>query len=128
MQTGRPLSQLRQELLERYQPPREDLASFLSDYPLTKGTVYTLRRKCGKPTCRCAGGERHETVVLTANVGGKTQLWTIAKDRLDEIRERTEAYRKFRKSRAALVKKWAQRQAEMLRLIDAIEKARTRRP
>ena len=128
MQKGRPLSHLRKELLERYQPPREDLAAFLSDYPLIKGTVYTLRRKCGKPTCRCASGERHGTVVLTANIRGKTRLWTIGQEHMEEIRERTDAYRKFRKSRAAFIKKCGRHQAELLRLIDAIEKARTRQP
>lgn len=106
----------------------EDLAPFLSGHPLIKGTVYTLRRKCSKPSCRCALGERHASVVLTASIGGKTQLWTIPEERLDEVRERTERYRRFRKARAAFLKKCAQRQAEILRLIDDIEKIRTAQP
>ncbi|OIO08783.1 MAG: hypothetical protein AUJ52_07590 [Elusimicrobia bacterium CG1_02_63_36] len=121
-------AQLRQKLIQVCQVPREDLGVFLSDHPLVRGTVYTLRRKCSKPTCRCAQGERHASVVLTANINGKTRLWTIAPGSVEELRERTEAYRQFRKARAAFLEQWAQRQAAILRLIDAVGKARTRQP
>lgn len=122
------LAQFRQKLIELSQVARDDLGVFLSDHPLVRGTVYTLRRKCSKPTCRCTQGERHASLVLTANIKGKTQLWTIAQDRVEELRERTEAYRQFRKARAAFLKQCVQRQAAMLRLIDTIGKARTRQP
>lgn len=121
-------AQLRQELIQLCQVPREDLGVFLSDHPLVKGTVYTLRRKCSKPSCRCAQGERHASIVLTANIKGRTRLWTIGQDRVEELRERTEAHRQFRKARAAFLKQWARRQAAILRLIDAIGKARTKQP
>lgn len=121
-------AQLRQELIQLCQAPREDLGVFLSDHPLVRGTVYTLRRKCSKPSCRCAQGERHASIVLTANIKGRTRLWTIGEDRVEELRERTEAHRQFRKARAAFLKQWARRQAAILRLIDAIGKARTRQP
>jgi len=122
------LADLRQKLIQLCQVSRDDLAVFLSDHRMVRGTVYTLRRKCSKPSCRCAQGERHASVVLTANIKGKTQLWTLAADRVEELRERTEAYRQFRKARAAFLKQCVQRQAAMLRLIDAIGKARTRQP
>jgi len=128
MQTRRSLSELRQKLLHLYQRPREELALFLSDAPMTKGTVYPLRRKCAKASCRCVRGELHETVVLTASQEGKTRLWTIPPEQIREIRERTQAYREFRKNRAAFIKQCAQRQEELLRLIDVIEKARIRQP
>lgn len=122
------LSRLRQRLLKLYPAAGEQLAPFLSGRPLIRGTVYTLRRKCGKPSCRCARGERHKTVVLTASIGGKTRLWTIPAERIDEIRERTEAYRRFRQSRDAFMKKLAEHQAEMLRLINTLGKIRTKQP
>lgn len=122
------LAQLRQKLIQLCQVSRDDLGVFLSDHPLVRGTVYTLRRKCSKPSCRCVQGERHASVVLTANIKGKTQLWTIEQARIEELRERTEAYRQFRKARAAFLKRWTQRQAAILRLIDSIGKARTKQP
>jgi hypothetical protein len=128
MQSDQRLAQLRQELRRLYQPNLDDLAIFLSGHPLIKGSVYTLNRKCSKPSCRCARGEHHAAVVLTASMGGKTRLWTIPEECLEEIRQGTENYRRFRKARAAFLKKCGQRQTEMRRMIDAIEKARTRQP
>ena len=128
MQNSQRLSQLRQELMRLYQPTLDDLAAFLSGHPLIKGSVYTLNRKCSKPSCRCARGEHHAMVVLTASMGGKTRLWTVPEERMEEIRQGTEHYRRFRKARAAFLKKYSQRQIEMRRLIDAIEKIRTRQP
>ena len=125
---SRRLSQLRQELIQLGQYPINDHAVFLSSRPLVKGTVYPLRRKCSKPTCRCARGALHETVVLTANLSGKTRLWTIPEDRIAAVRAQTEAYRQFRKARRAFIKKAARRQAGMLRLIDAIREIRTQQP
>ncbi|MEK7515973.1 MAG: DUF6788 family protein [Patescibacteria group bacterium] len=122
------LSRLRQKLAVFQHPAPEELGTFLSGHPLIKGTVYTLRRKCFKASCRCARGERHETVVLTASINGKTRLWTIPADRIKEIRQQAQNYRRFRQARACLVKEGAQRQAAMLRLIDAIEKACTVQP
>ena len=128
MQTGSQLSELRQKLIQLCQVSRDDLGTFLCNQPLTKGTVYTLKRKCSKFSCRCAQGQRHESVVLTASMNGKTRLWTLPKERIEEVRGWTEAYRQFRKARSAFLKQCVQRQADMLRLIDAIEKARTRQP
>jgi hypothetical protein len=128
MQRNKRLSQLRQELIRLYQPALDDIGPFLAGHPLVKGTVYTLRRKCSKPSCRCARGEHHAMVVLTASMGGKTQLWTIPEDRIEEIRQQADHYRQFRQARARFVKECAKRQAAMLRLIDSIAKIRTQTP
>lgn len=32
--------------------------------PMLRGTLFTMRRKCGKPTCRCVNGETHESPAL----------------------------------------------------------------
>ena len=124
----RDFSALRQRLRELHGPRPEELGPFLSDRPMVKGTVYTLRRKCSKPSCRCATGQRHESTVLTARINGKMRLWQVPEDRLEELQDRTEAYRQFRKARARLIKEQRKRQEEMLRVIDTIAKARTRQP
>jgi hypothetical protein len=125
---SREFSQLRQELIQLYPSSIDELAPFLASRPLVKGTVYPLRRRCFKLSCRCARGALHETIVLTASIGGKTRLWTLTDDRIQEIRQQTEHYRRFRKARTAFIEKIAQRQAKALRLIAAIEKIRTRQP
>lgn len=118
------MSRLRQKLRELAHAVPVEVGTFLSSEPLIKGSVYTLRRRCSKPSCRCARGEKHETVVMTASIGGKTRLWTLSEDQIAELRRRTECYRQFRRARAELIKE----QREMLRLIDVIEKVRTRQP
>ena len=125
---SRQLSRLRQELIRLRDTPIDDLAVFLSNRPLVRGTVYPLRRKCSKPSCRCVRGALHETVVLTANIHSRTRLWTVPEDQIQELRRRTEAYRQFRKARAAFIKRGALRQAEMLHRIDAIGEIRARQP
>lgn len=119
---GADFSRLRQKLRELADASPQEIGPFLSPDPIVKGSVYTLRRRCSKPSCRCARGEMHETVVMTASVGGKTRLWTLSADQISELRRRTERYRQFRRARAQLVK----RQREILHLIDSIEKARTK--
>lgn len=44
---------------------------------LLRGTLFVLRRKCGKPTCRCATGEPHQTPALAYPSGGRTQTLTL---------------------------------------------------
>jgi len=44
---------------------------------LLRGALFTLRRKCGKPTCRCATGEPHETPALAYPAGGRTRTITL---------------------------------------------------
>lgn len=119
---GEDFSRLRQKLRELAHAAPAEIGPFLSSEPIVKGSVYTLRRRCSKPSCRCAQGEKHETVVLTASIGGKTRLWTLSADQISELKRRTQRYRQFRLARAQLVRK----QQETLRLVDAIEKARTR--
>ena len=121
-------SALRQRLLELHKPSADELAAFLSDRPMVKGSVYTLRRKCSKPSCRCMTGQRHEMTALTARINGKMRLWPVPEERLEELRDRTEIYRQFRQARARLIKEQRKRQREMLRVIDTIAKARTRQP
>lgn len=37
-----------------------------------RGTLITIRRRCGKPTCRCATGQPHESPALTVSVSGRS--------------------------------------------------------
>lgn len=125
---ARHFSRLRQKLVNLKDLPRQLLIPFLDDQPVVKGTLYPLRRKCAKRTCRCARGQLHETMVLSASVSGKTRLWTIPEDRIEEIREMTERYRHFCRARADFVEFHGQRLTEMLRIIDALKRIRKKEP
>jgi hypothetical protein len=91
---------------------------------MVKGNVYELARKCGKPTCACAKGERHRSMVLTWSHEGKPKLFSIPPERLAELREKSEEYLRFRRARAqvsVLCKK-------ILAIMDRIEKLRREAP
>jgi len=50
-----------------------------------RGSLITLKRKCGRPRCRCATGELHETLALSLNVGGKTAIVTLRPEEIPGI-------------------------------------------
>jgi hypothetical protein len=53
---------------------------------LLRGVLYTLRRKCGKPTCHCATGDLHESPALSFPEGGRTRTITLADTDLEQVR------------------------------------------
>lgn len=117
---SRNLSVLRREVLDLQKQLAPLLQSFLGREPLLPGSVYTLRRRCGKPNCRCARGEPHASTVLSYRGEGRPRNITLPPEQLREVRELTEDYRAFRKARTRVVRLVDQ----LLDLLDRIEAAR----
>ncbi len=111
-------AQLR-DLTQQLEPLRE---IFLKRQPLLPGSLYTLRRRCGKSNCRCAEGQLHATTVLSYRGGARPQTITPTPQQLGAVKQATDAYRRFRRARAELVKLHRQ----MMQVIDAIEAQRVR--
>lgn len=61
---------------------------------MVRGSLFTLRRKCGKPTCRCATGEPHETPALAYPEGGRTRTLTLTGVDLREVKAALARYQK----------------------------------
>ena len=59
---------------------------------MVRGTLFTLRRRCGKPTCHCASGEAHESPALAYPEAGKTKTLTLAADQVGPVRAALERY------------------------------------
>jgi len=118
------LSRIRQSLDRLAQEIRQLISVFAGRLPMIKGTVYEQRRKCGKPTCRCARGRLHRTMVLSRSEGGRTQLIPIPEGRLKDWQVLTGRYQRFRRARARL----GQIYRTMLSLIDELEAARRQGP
>ena len=78
------------------------------------GSLYLLRRRCGKPSCRCRQGALHATWVVTRSEQGRVRLYRVPAKERPKVRRLTEAYRDWQRARAALVK-WI---AELLRHLD----------
>jgi hypothetical protein len=124
MQSQPHLSRTRQALVQLREELGHLLDVFLARDPLVKGSVYTLHRRCGKPTCGCVRGARHGALVLSWSEGGRTRLLTIPPGRRGDLRAAVRRYQRFRRARARLVKLHAQ----MLGLIDALEAGRREAP
>jgi len=92
--------------------------------PLVKGNVYELARKCGKPSCACAEGQLHRSMVLSWSHEGKTRLMTIPPEKLDRLRANSEQYLQYRRARARVSEIFKQ----ILKLFDQIEKLRREKP
>lgn len=118
------LSRLRQALVRLRDELGQRLEVILAREPVVKGTVYALRRRCGKATCHCADGAPHESWVLSWSEGGRTRLRAVAPGRLADLRQRTRAYQRLRRVRARL----GTLHREMLRVIDQIERLRRETP
>lgn len=52
---------------------------------LLRGTLTTFRRRCGKPSCRCATGEPHESPALTYTEAGRTKTVTLSTAEVEEV-------------------------------------------
>jgi hypothetical protein len=89
--------------------------------PITPGSLYLLRRKCGKPSCRCQRGHRHPAWVLTRSERGKIHLYRVPDDQRPALRPLTAEYRRYQRARARLVKLFAQ----LLVRIDQLAEQRT---
>ena len=88
--------------------------------PMVQGSFYLLRRKCGKPNCRCAAGQLHATYVLTRSEQGKDRLYTVPKDQRARVRQWAAEYRRYQRARAVLVK----RHLHLLALTDQMAQQR----
>jgi hypothetical protein len=54
-------------------------------------TVVTHRRRCGKPTCRCAAGEAlHESTVLSYSDAGRTRFVMLPAGEVAAVRAAVE--------------------------------------
>lgn len=64
-----------------------------TELTLLRGVLFTLRRKCGKPSCRCATGEAHESPALAYPAGGRTKTMTLTDQDVARVSAALERYR-----------------------------------
>jgi hypothetical protein len=59
---------------------------------MVRGALFTLRRRCGKPSCHCATEGGHESPALAYPEGGRTKTVTLSAEELDDVRVALERY------------------------------------
>lgn len=114
------LSRLRQTLRELLADLEKSVDVAFERAPMIKGNVYELARKCGKPTCACVRGELHRSMVLTWSHEGKSKLFSIPRERVSELQEKSREYLRFRRARARVTEIGK----KVLGVMDRIEKLR----
>jgi hypothetical protein len=114
-------SQLRKQIQVSQRKVIELLRLFTQRPPLIRGSVYSLRRKCGKTVCRCQEGHLHESWVLSVPEKGRKRMQAVPRAKRLTWQQMTERYRRFRRARAHLVKLFA----EIIKRVDELEQERT---
>ena len=113
-------SHLRQSVSQLAGEIKRVVEPLFSNRPVIKGTVYELKRRCGKPGCKCARGELHARMVVSASEGGKTRLQVIPHGYLTEVQAKVRRYQELRRVRARLGEIYR----KMLKVIDQMEAMR----
>jgi hypothetical protein len=118
------LSLLRSRLRDCLAELRRVLKVVFGRSALVKGNVYELARKCGKANCVCTRGQLHRSMVLTWSEEGKSRLLSISKERVSEVKNKSEEYLRFRRARARVT----EIHREILAVMDRIERLRREEP
>ncbi|MHB8452988.1 MAG: DUF6788 family protein [Mycobacteriales bacterium] len=64
-----------------------------SEPELLRGSLLTIRRKCGTASCHCASGEPHEGRALSVSVDGRTRMVSLPTEALAEVERALARYR-----------------------------------
>lgn len=78
------------------------------------GSLITLRRRCGKPSCHCASGDPHETPALSYSLNGRSKMLTL---RPEEVKVVAAAVARYRKAVGELE---AEAHSELERLLETL--------
>jgi len=112
---------LRQKLWRAYQTLGRTLRAMTPERPMTPGSFYLMRRKCGKPYCRCATGQLHPAWVLTRSEAGRHKLYSVPKEERPRVRRLAAAYRRYQRARS----RFGKQTAALLALADQLAETQT---
>jgi hypothetical protein len=101
---NQPLARIRKELWTAYRQMGRVLRRLQRLQNMTPGSLYLLRRRCGKTGCRCARGQLHATWVVTRSEGGRIRLYSVRDEERSRVRQWTGQYRLYQRGRARLAK------------------------
>lgn len=117
-------SKLRLDIRRRQEHLVMVLGSLLGSGRMIAGSIYSRRRRCGKPLCRCVGGQLHEDRVLAVQRSGRVVVRCLDPVGDAATEEAVVAWRLFRRRRHEL----AETCRALLRTIDRLGRLRQDRP
>jgi hypothetical protein len=84
------------QMTARERELRGQLAELIAEAGFVRGTLSVREKSCGKPTCRCARGEKHIAFYLVASEGGKIRQLYIPRSLEAKARRWIEGYHQIR--------------------------------
>jgi len=66
---------------------RSRLVKICADAPLLRGSLVTMRRRCGKPGCHCVDGEKHASLYLAIRCGKRRKMIYVPSELEQQVRE-----------------------------------------
>ena len=75
---------------------RSRIHSILRNSDILRASILTLQTRCGKPTCRCAKGQKHRATVIEQSRKGKTRMRTIRPGQRREIEQWIQNWREIK--------------------------------
>jgi hypothetical protein len=117
------MSQIRaKERLKRLDEKRRRLLEeVLESGKMVQGSLYEMRRRCGKPNCRCTRGDLHASWYLSRAMKGRTKLTYIGSSVPAQLSERVKRYQRYQK-RVAKIRRL---DAEISAILNTFREART---
>ncbi len=86
----------RVRMTPREQHLRTQLVDLLSGAAVVRGSLSRREKVCGKPTCRCARGDKHLAFYLVASEEGKIRQLYLPRTLEAQARQWVEAYQQIR--------------------------------
>lgn len=117
-------SRLRLDIRRRQEHMVTILGSLLGAERLIAGSIYSRRRRCGKPLCHCVGGQLHEDRVLAVRRSGRVVVRCLDPVGDAATEEAVVAWRLFRRRRHEL----AETCRALLRTVDRLGRLRQAKP
>jgi len=88
---------------------RSRLLFLLKKQPILRGSLLVLRNTCGKATCKCARGEKHESLYVVQSRKGKRHARCIPKAMRKDVRGWIDRYKEIQELLEELSKEYWRR-------------------
>ena len=95
-------SRLRLKILDLAKERSDLEARLLKHERFAKGSLVSLRTRCGKKGCRCHTAKKHRhgpTLYLSLNIQGRTRMVYVPKEWVEKTRALVEESRSYKKAR-----------------------------
>ena len=113
----------RRKILDCYEQMGQLVDTFVNRKPMLEGYVCVLKRKCGKPNCRCARGQLHPRLCLAYYQEGKMKIRQLSEAQHRQAERLAGRYRRMRTARA----QWVKLSKDVLDRADRLQKALSRK-